>query len=116
MNDVILAKNTHDWWYTIDISGMNGVYELKIQYVLWEAYTWLHGRKMTYEEILDWMIKQDWINKAGLSSLQATVIAAHLAVLLDEGYDAWISRFPPCRKYHIDWKLLDCFRKCYLEG
>ena len=117
-HEAIVKKIPDELFRTVDISGMGGAYELCCQWLLWNAYLKLRGRRMSDEEIYEWLKTQSWVDKARPSGVQVVAVSAHLAVILNEGYSMWlakVARDEPRRIYFMNWKLLNAFEKCYLE-
>jgi len=117
-HEAIVKKIPDELFRTVDISGIGGAYELCCQWLLWNAYLKLRGRRMTGKEIYEWFMTQSWVDKAGPTWAQIAAVSAHLAVILNEGYSMWlakVARDEPRRIYFMNWKLLNAFEKCYLE-
>mgnify|MGYP000498169556 CR=1 FL=1 len=115
-HDCIVSKSYQESFHTIELSELGGPYELVCQLLLWKSYLKLRGRKMSLDEILEWMRGQEWIGRIRPSVGQVTAVASHLSYLLEHGYVEWITRAVNKRVYLIDWKLLDIFEKHYLGG
>jgi hypothetical protein len=109
-------------FHTVDISGFNGAYELCCQWLLWNAFLKIRTGPIhtpdTTEAINYWLSRQRWIDKAEPSGHQIRSVSSYLSYLLKYGYIQWIEHVhdkDPERVYTINWRLLDCFEKCYLR-